>query len=232
MKNEVILVISDLHAPYHHRDSLKFLEAIKKKYKPTAVWNVGDEVDYHAISYHDSDPDLPSAGDELKKAKKFIKKLESLFPEMILVDSNHGSLVYRKAKTNGIPKSVFKSYKEILGVKSWEWKNYHKYKLCNGQEVYMIHGFKKNGLALCKEMGMSTIQGHYHSEFSIGYTSNPNNLNWSLMVGCLIDDKSLAFSYNKVIPTRPIIGCGIIINGQPQLIPMVLDKNGRWDNIC
>jgi hypothetical protein len=27
---------------------------------------------------------------------------------------------------------------------------------------------------------------------------------------------------------RPIIGCAVIINGLPKLIPMVLNKSGRW----
>ena len=33
------------------------------------VVNIGDEIDCHAISMHDSNPDLPSAGDELELAK-------------------------------------------------------------------------------------------------------------------------------------------------------------------
>jgi predicted phosphodiesterase len=44
-KNQVILVISDLHIPYEHRDALAFLRAVKAKYKPTQVICIGDEVD-------------------------------------------------------------------------------------------------------------------------------------------------------------------------------------------
>ena len=51
-----------------------------------------------------------------------------------------------------------------------------------------------------------------------------------MAVGCLIDDHSLAFAYNKVNSARVILGCGIIINGQPKLLPMVLEKGGRWNN--
>ena len=63
-----ILNISDQHMPYEHPDMFAFLAAIKRKYKPTLVVNGGDEVDAHALSFHDSDSDLPSAGDELKLA--------------------------------------------------------------------------------------------------------------------------------------------------------------------
>ena len=46
--------------------------------------------------------------------------------------------------------------------------------------------------------------------------------------GCLIDDKSLAYEYNKTTLDRPIIGSSVIIDGQPKLIPMIMDKSGRW----
>jgi len=47
-------------------------------------------------------------------------------------------------------------------------------------------------------------------------------------VGCLIDQKSMAFSYAKNFRTRFIIGCGIILNGITRLLPMVLNNKGRW----
>ena len=107
--DEVILVISDLHAPYQHEDALEFLRAVKEKYQPNLVLNVGDELDYHALSFHASDPDLDSAGVELKRGQKVLKEFEEIFPEMVLVDSNHGSMKYRKAKVNGIPRELMVS---------------------------------------------------------------------------------------------------------------------------
>ena len=71
--NKSILVISDTHIPYHHKDLIPFLAAIKKFYKPDRVVHIGDELDKHALSFHDSDPDLPSAGDELKISLPYIK---------------------------------------------------------------------------------------------------------------------------------------------------------------
>ena len=76
--NKSILVISDTHIPYHHKDAIAFLKAIKKKYKPDRVIHIGDEIDSHAISFHDSDPDLYSAGDEHEASLATIKELEKL----------------------------------------------------------------------------------------------------------------------------------------------------------
>ena len=56
-KDKRILVISDMHMPYHHPDSFAFLKAVKKSFDPTRIINIGDEVDNHGISFHDSDPD-------------------------------------------------------------------------------------------------------------------------------------------------------------------------------
>ena len=63
-----ILVIPDQHFPYNHIDIFKFLSAIKKRFKPDKVVNVGDEVDCHSFSMHDHDPDLPSPRDEMGHA--------------------------------------------------------------------------------------------------------------------------------------------------------------------
>jgi len=71
--NRCVLVISDLHIPYHHKDSFAFLKEIKKQFKIDFVVNIGDLLDFHAISFHETNPDLPSAGDELTLAKNYIK---------------------------------------------------------------------------------------------------------------------------------------------------------------
>ena len=77
-----VLVISDLHIPYHHPDAFKFLAALKKKYKPDLVVNIGDEIDQHSISFHNHHPDLKSPGDELRAARVYVKELEKIFPKM------------------------------------------------------------------------------------------------------------------------------------------------------
>ena len=51
-----ILVISDMHIPYHHKDSIEFLKEIKKQYKPDFVVNIGDLLDFHAIVYAHTRP--------------------------------------------------------------------------------------------------------------------------------------------------------------------------------
>jgi hypothetical protein len=222
-------VISDLHAPYCHRDAIKFLQAVKDVYSPDRIINIGDEVDNHAMSFHPSDASLYSAGDELKKAREIIWQVEEMFPKMTLVESNHGSLAYRKAKVGGIPKEMLRPYAEILDVKHWKWVPQLEIILPNRQPCFFIHGLSANTRTLMTSKMMSAVQGHYHEKFEIVFQGNGERLNFGMTVGCLIDDSSMAFHYNKVFAKRPIIGLGMIIDSQPKLIPMVLNKNGRWN---
>lgn len=227
-----ILVISDTHAPYQHPDALKFLAAIKDKYEPDRVIHIGDEVDSHSISFHPSNPDLPSPGDELKRAREVIWEIESIYPKVDVIESNHGSLWYRKAKFHGLPVEMLKTYEEILfpGRKTkWQWHFDLTLMLPNKQPCHFHHGKSANYLLASQKFGMSFVQGHYHSKFGIQYWGTQERLNFGMNVGCLIDDHALAFEYNKTTMDRPIIGCGMIIDSQPKLIPMVMQRGGKWN---
>jgi len=228
MSYKKILVISDLHIPYHHKDSLKFLTEINKEYKPDFVINIGDCLDFHAISMHDHNPDLFSAGHELKEAKKYIKELENLFPKVVEVDSNHSSLVYRRALKYGMSREFLKDYGEFLGTKKWKWVDDLTLMMSNKQKCFFTHGRSSDILKVSQAVGYSAVQGHYHTKFLISWRANEDNLFFAMNVGCLIDQKNMAFSYAKNFRTRFILGCGIILDGIPRLLPMVLDSKNNW----
>lgn len=227
--NSRILFISDLHIPFHHQDSFDFLRYLKQKYNPTRVICLGDELDKHSLSYHEHDPNGYSAGHELNASIPYIKELEEIFPQMDIIESNHGSLVWRKAKTNGIPKHYIKSYNDVLGVgEGWNWNFDLTLTLPNGQQCYIHHGKSSDVLKLSQTSGMNAVQGHFHERFKIDYWANSNDLYWGMQCGCLIDDDQYAFNYNNVNIKRPIIGTGLIIDSIPVLEPMVLDSKGDW----
>ncbi len=148
---------------------------------------------------------------------------------MDILESNHGSLHIRKAVANGIPEQYLRTYNEIYELPlSWSWHYDMTIMLDNGQPVYFHHGKSADVFKLSQAQGMCAVQGHYHEKFNIHYWGNSMGLYWGMQTGCLIDPKSLAFAYNRNNLKRPIIGTGVIINDQPLLVPMVLDKKGRW----
>lgn len=216
--NSRIMIISDMHLPYSVKGLIPFLQGLKDKYNPTRIICIGDELDYHQNSFHDSDADLLGASCELKSALDTIAVLHKMFPKMDLLDSNHGSMIYRKAKHHGIPRHHLKSYNEVLGVdEGWKWHDSLTITLPDGKPVYFHHGKTADGIKMSQTMGMSAVQGHHHNEFSVRYWANSLGLYFSLQVGCLIDDESYAFAYNNVNLKRPIIGCALIIDGIPVL---------------
>ena len=244
-----ILFISDLHTPYHHPDALLFLAALHKKYKFGRIISVGDECDWQAMSYHDKNPDLSSGGHELQKARETLHELCAMFPKMEIVESNHGSMVFRKALTHGFPQHTITSYGDtIFGERDksgnlmprkklglgWKWSEKLMIDLGNNHKLMVVHGdgVPANSLNSVKQAGVSVVYGHHHSRFDIQYHSTSNFLHFGMVVGCLIDPHSRAFDYGKKrVLARPIIGCGAFIDGAPQLLPMILSNNGRWTGV-
>lgn len=224
-----VLAIPDLHIPFHHPDSFDFLAAVKRKYQPEAVVCLGDEVDFHGINMHDHDPDGLSAGDELKAAIPHLKKLYRMFPEVKVCTSNHTSLPYRRAFKFGLPKAFIRSYTEFLRAPAgWQWA-----------DAWEVDGvIYEHGEAFTGQQGaiksananmQSTVIGHIHAFAGIQYSANQRHLIFGFNVGCLINRDAYAFAYGKKIKTKPIIGCGIIANGIPTFIPMILTTKGRWN---
>ena len=234
-ENSCVLVISDLHSPYHHPDALKFLSALKDKYNPDKVICMGDELDFSQVSYHESNPNMDSAKTELEKGRKFLYKLEKLFPEMDVMKSNHGSLPYRKAVTAGLPLEVIKHYRDIIfnkgGGEGWHWHNELVLTLSNGKKCKFKHIAAANVVNSAAAIGMNLVSAHRHTSFKIQYVESPDNVRFGMCVGCLIDDTNPAFDYNDNTDKRPVTGCAVIENGIPKLIPMVLKKNNKWDGV-
>jgi predicted phosphodiesterase len=226
--NNRILVISDLHIPYHHKDSFDFLRAVKKQYKPDKIINIGDLLDFHAINMHTHDPDLYSPGHELAKSKEYVKELESIFPVVTEVDSNHSSMVYRRALKYGMSREFLKDYGDFLGTKHWDWVDDLTLTMGNKQRCFFTHGRSADILKVSQTMGMSAVQGHYHTKFLISWWANPDNLFFGMNVGCLINQKSMAFGYARNFKTRFILGCAVILDGIPKLLPMVINNKGDW----
>lgn len=228
--NSRILIIGDLHAPFNHKQAIDFLRAVKNKYKPTKVVQVGDEIDGQSWSFHSHSPDLPAPGDELKLAIKELQPLYSMFPNMDILESNHGSLVFRKQVDCGLPKEVIKSYRDILGAPlGWNWHDDLVLTMPNGKLLYFHHSRDSRILKTSQGLGMSSVAGHLHSLMSVEYWATPLSLNFAVQSGCLIDKKSIAFEYCKTTLKKPMLGCVVIIDSIPHIIPMVVNNENKWD---
>lgn len=229
-RKEKVRVLSwpDTHIPFEHKDAFEFLKFVKKTYSPDVVVNLGDEIDFHALSNYDTDPDGMSAGDELKKAIEHLQPYYHLFPNVKVCTSNHTARPFRKAFKFGIPRAFIRDYAEFLEAPTgWRWADKHEvdgviYEHGEGQSGSM--GALKAAVAnMC-----STVIGHLHSDAGIQYLANDKHLIFGFNSGCLLDRHSYAAAYGKHMKKKPILGVGLIDSGVPTFIPMILDSNGRW----
>ena len=222
-----VLAIPDIHAPAEHPDCWEFLEYVRDFYRPNKVVCLGDELDAHTLSRWAKDPDLPAAGDELNKAIEHLQNLYKLFPNLLLAESNHTSRPYRLAKENGIPKALMRGYHEWLKApKGYKWAEHHEI-----DGVIYTHGDPYSGPNATKKLvelhGQSVVHGHVHSHAAVHAFPDRAGLVWGANAGCLINRHHPAFSYAKGT-AKPWLGVALVDNGVPRLLPMLLDKKGRW----
>lgn len=201
-----ILAIGDLHEPFTLNEYLKFCLDTYAKYRCNKVIFIGDIIDNHYASYHETDPDGFGGSEELELAIKNIRKWSKAFPVADVVIGNHDRLIMRKAFSSAIPKKWIKSYNDVLGV-NWKWSERFVY-----DDVQYIHGEGPTARAKAKNDMMSTVQGHRHSEIYTDWIIGSNKKIFGVQVGCGVDEKSYALSYAKN-HRKQAIGCAVIIGG-------------------
>lgn len=217
-RGKKVLIISDLHFPWSVSHWFEFLSKIHEKRQYDIIISIGDEVDHHAISFHEKEDGMPCGSKELEMAQADMMLMATLFPKMYILTSNHGSLVFRKAKFHGIPYAMIKPLPELYGTPLYEWHDEIILKT-NAGLVYLCHGKSSSYGKIVKDMGVSCIQGHFHSKAEITYHQTITGKKFSMFVGCLADDKKIAFNYAKNNIPKFINSVGEIDkNGQPHLI--------------
>lgn len=227
-----VLVISDLQAPYHHPDALAFLLEVRDVYQTDEAICVGDELDLHAFSFYVSDPDLSSPGHELAAAKDALVPYFMAFPALRLCRSNHVDRLPNKAKKAGIPSCALRPIGEIIGAPSdWVWDHcwdIDGIRYEHGHELFGKWSIPKTALSRAPERNWcSTVFGHAHSVFGVNWIRTPAGRFFGMGVGCLVDETSRAFDYAGSKKTSQL-GCGVVLDGVPHVVPMELDKRGRW----
>lgn len=140
------LVISDLHIPYHHCDSFDFLETVAYDYDCETILNVGDILDNHSGSYHESEPEALSAEEEYEKGKQYIQELNEMFPVMTITEGNHDRIPKRKLKTAGLPSSMLDDYNKLYELENkWKWTDKHFFNSHGGQPILIPMVLNKKG---------------------------------------------------------------------------------------
>ena len=201
-----VLVIGDLHEPFCLDSYLEFCIDQYYLYNCTEVVFIGDIIDNHYSSYHESSADGLGGLDELELAVKRIARWRNAFPMATVIIGNHDRIIMRKAQTSSIPSKWIKSYKEVLEVPDWNFvERYEK------DNVQYIHGEGGTARTKCRADMMNTVQGHLHTQAYCEHYVGKRFRVFGMQVGCGINHKSYAMAYAKY-GKRPAVGVGIVTN--------------------
>jgi predicted phosphodiesterase len=80
-----VLVLSDVHVPYHDEVALNAALAHGDEFNPDAVLLNGDIADFYRVSRYQKDPDRRSFQQELDAVRQFLAHLRARFPRSRIV---------------------------------------------------------------------------------------------------------------------------------------------------
>jgi predicted phosphodiesterase len=203
-----ILVIGDLHEPFCLDGYLDFCKETYQKHNCNKVIFIGDVIDCHFSSYHESSDGAMGGGDELELSIKKLKRWYKAFPEADVTLGNHDRIIIRKAQSSNIPSKWIKEFSEVLETPKWNFVTEVYY-----DGVRYVHGDKSGKARMAAKRDMvSTVSGHYHTDFYCEWMFGKTRAIFGMAVGCGIDSKSYAMGYMQG-GKKEAIGVGVVIGG-------------------
>jgi len=213
-----VLTVGDIHEPFSLKGYLEFCREKQEEFNCGTVVFIGDIIDNHAPSFHDSETCAMGTDDELELAKQKVAEWYSVFPKAYVTIGNHDRIIHRKAKVGGISTKWIREYSEVLNTPGW--KFVEEVEIDN---VCYNHGEAGTARSRMKAQLQSQVQGHLHSQAYIEYSVGAKYKIFGAQVGCGVDREAYAMSYGRIFQ-KPVISCLVVLNKGtlPILLPMEL----------
>ncbi len=194
-----IVILTDIHLPYHNIEALTGAIKYAKDQKPDAILLNGDTIDCHTISRFIKDP----------KARDFKGELDAFKSFMNVLDNQLGCKVYFKLGNHEVRYQNFLYQKagELLGIEEFEFENILKARAKGieiiGDKTVMklnklngIHGHEYIGgisapvntaRGLYLRGKVSAFQGHTHQHSSHTEVDMNGKTVTTYSIGCLCE---------------------------------------------
>lgn len=209
IKAKRLLILSDIHIPYHSISALTCTFDYAKKEKPDAILLNGDTLDFFGLSRFVKDPKARSIAHELAAFKEFMDVLKKTFNAQIYFKlGNHEERYFH---------FLWMKAHEIVGVEEFELENIIKARaegieiikdkrIIKAGDLNVIHGHEFGGSVfspvniargLFLRGKVSAIQGHNHQTSE----HTESNMNGEIMTtwssGCLSELNPAYLPINK-----------------------------------
>lgn len=209
LKAKRLLVLSDIHIPYHNIESLTCAFDFAKGEKPDAILLNGDTLDFFGLSRFSKDPKARSFAHELKTFKEFMDILKKTFNAKIYFKiGNHEERYFH---------FLWMKAHEIVGVEEFELENIIKSRaegieiikdkrVIKAGDLNIIHGHEFGGSVfspvniargLFLKGKVSAMQGHNHTSSEHSESNMNRELTTTWSVGCLCELHPAYLPINK-----------------------------------
>lgn len=199
IKAKRLLVLSDIHIPYHNIESLTCAFDFAKGEKPDAILLNGDTLDFFGLSRFAKDPKARSFAHELKTFKEFMDILKKTFDAKIYFKlGNHEERYFH---------FLWMKAHEIVGVEEFELENIIKSRaegieiikdkrIIKAGDLNIIHGHEFGGSVfspvnvargLFLKGKVSAMQGHNHQTSEHTESDMNGNITTTWSLGCLCE---------------------------------------------
>ena len=209
LQGKKILILSDIHIPYHSIDSITSAFNYAKKEKPDTVLLNGDTIDFFQLSRFCKEPGKRSFAHELAAFKQFFEVLQKTFKARVYFklgnhEERYNQGLWQKAgERDGVEE--FK-LEEIIKARAEGIEVIGDKRIMNAGELNIVHGHEFGGSifspvniarGLFLRAKVSAMQGHNHqtSEHTESNMNGKITTTWSL--GCLCELNPAYLPINK-----------------------------------
>ena len=203
-----LLILSDIHIPYHSIDALTCAIDYAKKEKPDAILLNGDTLDFFGLSRFSKDPKKRSIAHELEAFRNFIDILKSTFnAKLYFKIGNHEEryehfLWMKAGELDGVDEfdlsNIIKARAE--GIEIIKDKRIMKaggLNIIHGHEYFGITSPVNIARGLYMKGKVSALQGHNHQSSEHTETDMNGNITTTWSVGCLSELHPMYMPLNK-----------------------------------
>jgi predicted phosphodiesterase len=165
---EKILIVPDLHAPYHNRRAWDLLLKVGRAFKPWSVVVIGDFADCYAVSFHDKDPKRMRHLDlELIEVRSCLDDVDALgAKEKLFLLGNHEYRLDRYISTKAPELDGTVSVDTLLQLRDRGWETVPYKDHTNIGKLHLTHDVGSAGRnAIFKSLEAfqhSVVSGHTH----------------------------------------------------------------------
>lgn len=192
-----VLVLSDIHFPYHDVEALTAALNYGKSNNIDAIFLNGDIMDFYQVSFHEKDPRKTDIAEELEICRQFFKQLKDNFScPIYFIPGNHEMRLERYLRVKAPELLSVTEFRLDVLLKVGEYKIEY---LTHGTKVYfgkllVEHGDKMKGAGgvnpartLLLKFKRPTICGHFHRTSSANSKVYDDDSMMAWTSGCLCE---------------------------------------------